>query len=123
MKIAFASTDAKSVNEHFGRCETFYLYECTKTGYSFITVSEAPEEKATESDKLHYKIKCLQGADLVCMTQIGPKASTLVKSAGIFPMKASFEGQGIKEILQKLQALMQSAMPPLWLRQIMTKEP
>ncbi len=121
MIVAFASKDGKNVDEHFGWCQTFYLYECAPEGYAFLKQSDASQQKENEMDKLSYKIECLQGADMVCVTQIGPKASTLVKSEGIFPMKVSGEGESIEGVLQKLQNLMQSEMPPLWLRQIMQK--
>ena len=35
MKIAFATTDGITIDEHFGRAGMFAVYDLTKEGYSF----------------------------------------------------------------------------------------
>ena len=36
MKIAFASKDNIYVNQHFGWCKEFYIYEILENDYNFI---------------------------------------------------------------------------------------
>ncbi|HYA88833.1 MAG TPA: NifB/NifX family molybdenum-iron cluster-binding protein, partial [Nitrospirota bacterium] len=36
MKIAFATTDGRTVDEHFGRAGMFAIYEITKHGHRFV---------------------------------------------------------------------------------------
>ena len=36
MKVAFATTDGKQIDEHFGRAGMFAIYDVLETGFSFI---------------------------------------------------------------------------------------
>lgn len=117
MKIAFASKDGISVNQHFGWCETFFIYEVTKDDYTFLEQVDSSLQIDNEAEKLEYKINCLLDSDIVCVAQIGPKASSLVKSAGIFPLKSSNETEKIEDVISNLQKLIVNN-PPLWLQRI-----
>lgn len=91
MKIAFASTDNIHVNDHFGWCKCFYLYELKDDAFVFLKALESPNEVESESDKLTYKIECLEDANIVCASHIGPRASLMVKGVGIFVLKSEKE--------------------------------
>lgn len=120
MKIAFASKDGITVNEHFGWCETFYIYEIDKEEYNFINEVDSSLKFEEEIDKLEYKINCLEDSDIVYVAQIGPKAANMVKSCGIYPMKSSSENERIEDVLKSLQKLINNN-PPLWLQRILLK--
>ena len=120
MKIAFASKDGISVNQHFGWCETFFIYEVTKDDYTFLEQVDSSLQIDNEAEKLEYKINCLLDSDIVCVAQIGPKASSLVKSAGIFPLKSSSETEKIEDVISNLQKLIVNN-PPLWLQRIILR--
>jgi nitrogen fixation protein NifX len=120
IKIAFASKDNVYVNQHFGWCETFFIYQITPTDSQFIKEIDASLEQESEVDKLHYKIACLDKSDIVYVLQLGPKASAMVKSAGVYPMQSSGETQKIDEVITALQKMMQENTP-LWLKRIMMK--
>lgn len=120
MRVAFASTDGIHVNQHFGWCERFYIYELNETMCKALESIDSSQKFDAEIEKLEYKLSCIDGCDLLYVLQIGPKAATLVKSAGIFPLKAPNESESIQEVLKKLQAMMDS--PPLWLKRIMLKK-
>ena len=119
MKIAFASKDGIFVNEHFGWCETFYIYELNEEGYTFLKEVDSSQKHEAEADKLEYKIECLEASDIVCVAQIGPKAANMVNLAGIFPMKSK-EDDTIEAVLTSLQKLL-ADNPPLWLKRILLK--
>lgn len=121
MKIAFASKDNVNVNQHFGWCELFYIYEVTADGYSLIKEVDSTLKHESEVEKLDYKISCLENSDIVYVSQIGPKAATMVKSAGIYPMKSSSENETILHVIDSLQKMMNSSAP-LWLKRILIKE-
>lgn len=117
MKIVFASKDNIHVNEHFGWCKEFYIYEITGSSYNFVKSVDSSIEIDNEIDKLTYKIECLEDSDILYVQQIGPKASMLVKSAKIFPMQSSRENELIDDILNKLIKMQDN--PPLWMRRLL----
>jgi nitrogen fixation protein NifX len=120
MKIAFASKDNEFVNQHFGWCETFYIYDVTEDDFSLISEVDSSLKFNDEREKLEYKISCLEDSDIVYVSQIGPKASAMVQSANIYPMRSSHEGEKIEDVIGSLQKLMKEN-PPLWLKRIMMK--
>ncbi len=119
IRIAFASKDGENVNEHFGWCENFYVYEITQDSFSFIEKIDSSKKYEEEVDKLEYKIECVSGCDIVYVTQIGPKAANMVNLANIYPMRASKESEKIEDVISSMQKLMQN--PPLWLKRILLK--
>ncbi len=120
IKIAFASKDNVYVNQHFGWCEKFFIYQITPTDSQFVQEIDASLKQESEVDKLNYKIACLDESDIVYVLQLGPKASAMVKSAGVYPMQSSGETQKIDEVITALQKMMQDNTP-LWLKRIMMK--
>ncbi|WP_304546402.1 NifB/NifX family molybdenum-iron cluster-binding protein [Sulfurimonas microaerophilic] len=119
IKIAFASKDGLNVNEHFGWCETFYLYEIDAENANLLKKIDSSKKYEAEVDKLEYKIECVSEAEIVYVTQIGPKAANMVKIAGIYPMKAASESEKVEVVIAQLQKLI--ANPPLWLQRILLK--
>ncbi|MGE4457382.1 MAG: NifB/NifX family molybdenum-iron cluster-binding protein [Arcobacteraceae bacterium] len=120
MKIAFASTDGIHINEHFGWCKEFYLYELDGGEFKFVKIIESKDEIQDELDKLTYKIDSIQEANIVCVAQIGPKASTMVKTANIYPLKSVNENELISDFLDTLLRLI-NTNPPLWLKAILAR--
>lgn len=120
IKIAFASKDGEFVNEHFGWCEKFYIYEVDANHYKFIKEVDSSIKHEKEVDKLEYKIECIDASDILYVTKIGPKAANMVKIAGTYSLKSSSEDEKIEDVLESLQKLM-SDNPPLWLQRILLK--
>ncbi|MDR3346935.1 MAG: dinitrogenase iron-molybdenum cofactor biosynthesis protein [Campylobacteraceae bacterium] len=118
MKIAFASTDNVHINDHFGWCKCFYLYELAGGEWRFVKALEAKDEIAEEIDKLGYKIERIKEADILCAAQIGPRASLMVKSAGIFVLKSEKENKPIEAMLCDIVKLA-NENPPLWLKRFL----
>ena len=120
MKIAFASKENKNVDEHFGWCQRFFVYEVGEESASFVYEIDSSQQKEDESEKLLYKIECIEGCDIVYVLQIGPKAAAMVQSAGIMPLRSTGEDESIDAAITKIQALIQSEQP-LWLKRILLK--
>lgn len=120
MIISFASKDGLHVDEHFGWCQKFYLYELDANSYCFLHEIDSSKKHEEEVDKLEYKIECIQKSDIVCITQIGPKAATMVQACGIYPMRAK-EGVAIEDVLKSLQEQLVDNTP-LWLKRIALKD-
>lgn len=120
MKIAFASKDNVFVNQHFGWCQEFYIYEIIGNSYNFVKSVDSSLQIEDEIEKLTYKIECLENSEVLYVQQIGPKASMLVKASKIFPMQASGENEKIEEVLNKLIKLKEN--PPLWMKRLLINE-
>jgi len=120
MKIAFASKDNIYVNQHFGWCKEFYIYEIKENEYTFLRAVDSSLEIDDEIEKLTYKIECIEDSDILYVQQIGPKASMMVKSCKIFPMQASKENEKITDILEQL--IKMQSNPPIWMRRILSNE-
>lgn len=120
MKIAFASLDNIYVNQHFGWCEKFYIYEVDADSFKLIDEIDSSLKKDDEVEKLTYKIECIQDCDIIYVSQIGPKASSMVQSAGIYPMRSSSEDEKIEDVINSLQKMI-NGNTPLWLKRIVLK--
>ncbi len=119
MRIAFASDDGQTINQHFGWSKTFYLFDVDKQSASLIKTIDSSEEPEGEQEKLNYKISTINEADIMYCTQIGPTASKMVQSARIHPVRVA-EGEGIEAAISALQEMLNTNPPP-WLLRIYHK--
>jgi nitrogen fixation protein NifX len=125
MKVAFATTNGKQVDEHFGRAGMFAIYEIMESGHRFIemrkfadgmdmAVIDTKDKGSLHDDAVQNKVDRLADCKLVYLAEIGgPSAARLVKK-GIMPMK-------VKEIIPIERALDQllttiKHSPPPWLK-------
>jgi len=125
MKVAFATTDGKQIDEHFGRAGMFAIYEITEFGYKFVAMRQFSDgmDKAVVDTKdmgpihdsaVQKKVDKLADCKLIYLTEIGgPSAARLVKK-GIMPMKMK-EIVSIESALNQLMGTIKKSPPP-WLR-------
>ena len=128
MKVAFATTDEKNVNEHFGRAGSFAIYEMIEGGFHFIeirkfaegmdrTVMDSRDTGPLHDSAVQSKVDRLADCKLIYLTEIGgPSAARLVKK-GIMPMKVK-EPVAIEKALQQLAETIKASPPP-WLKKAM----
>ncbi len=128
MKVAFATTDGKQVNEHFGRAGMFAIYEIMATGHRFVEVRKFAEGMdmavvdtkdmgSLHDDAVQNKVDRLADCKLIYLTEIGgPSAARLVKK-GIMPMKVK-EIISIESALDQLMVTIKQSPPP-WLKKAM----
>lgn len=128
MKIAFATVDGTSVDEHFGRAGLFAVYEITRASFEFLEFRRFAEgrDAAIEStkglgqmheDRVQAKVDRLSDCRIIYFTEIGgPAAARLVKK-GIMPVKVK-DPLNIQDALLELQKTINKSMPP-WLRKAM----
>lgn len=128
MKIAFATTDELTVNEHFGRAGKFVIYDMSEDKYEYTETRVFAEGKDTEiqnskddvqvhENKVDAKVNRLSDCKIVYFTEIGgPAAARLIKK-GMMPVKVK-EGVSIEESLQKLKETLKTSPPP-WLKKAM----
>ena len=120
LKIVFASKDNIHVNQHFGWCEKFYIYEVDGENFSLVDEVDSSLKKEDEVEKLTYKIECVDGCDIIYVSAIGPKAANMVQSAGIYPMRSASEDEKIEDVISSMQKMI-NGNAPLWLKRILLK--
>lgn len=87
-KVAVASTDGITINEHFGRTKEFWIYEVNETGaYTFLERREIHQ-----NIKLYHKhsaskvIELLADVEAVLAAQIGRQAELELQAKGILSL-------------------------------------
>ena len=90
-KVAAASSDGIVINQHFGRADTFYIYEVAGTGnYRFLetrTVTPVCSGGNHNEKKLCSNINMFQDCKYIIVSRIGMGAADRVERSGIVPME------------------------------------
>lgn len=84
-KVAVATTDGATINEHFGRASEFSVYEVNADGsYTQVRKIAVKEKRGEDShESLEATAKLLEGVETVLALQIGPKAIKALQEKGI----------------------------------------
>ncbi|MDM5270835.1 nitrogen fixation protein NifX [Sulfurovum sp. zt1-1] len=120
MKVAFATKDLEVINAHFGGAKEFVVYNVSKDGFSLAGVIKTDTSDLAGDDKTDFKVKALEGINIMYCESIGGTAAAKVIRAGINPMKVP-EPRSIKEILGELIEMINTNPPP-WVKRIMNIE-
>lgn len=95
IKVAASSNDGKTVNEHFGKAEAFYVYKLVDNGLNFIEKREVESYCASASskellpehefnnDRFNKVYATLKDCQVVYTQQIGLTPLTNLKNKGI----------------------------------------
>ncbi len=116
VKIAFASSDRRFVDQHFGAAEAFCIYSLAEDDARLIEVAEFHDSDVAmdgHEGKLAGKITLLEGCAAVYCNAVGASAIKQLLAAGIQPMKVE-EGTLVDELLCGLNQSLKDA-PPAWL--------
>lgn len=114
VKVAFASTDLKQVNQHFGASEAFAIYAVDQTHTELIEVVQFGELAMDgNEDKLVAKISALQDCIAVYAQAVGASAMRQLTLNGVQPVKVS-PGAAIADLLESLQEQLREG-PSAWL--------
>lgn len=113
-KVAFASSDLKKVDQHFGSAERFAIYQVTPEEITLLEVAEfgSLDQDGNES-KLLEKFVVLDGCVAVYCLAVGPSAVRQLMALKIQPMKVA-HGSQINSLLKELQHDLQDG-PSGWL--------
>lgn len=114
LKVAFASTDMKHVNQHFGSSEAFVIYTVDLQQSKMLEVAQFGDlSQDGNEDKLIEKMTALEGCVAVYSQAVGASAVRQLKTLGIQPIKVS-AGAVISELLVSIQEEL-STGPGSWL--------
>ena len=121
IKVAFASTDLKHVNQHFGASQSFALYAVDRDKAQLIEVVQFGRLAMDgNEDKLAAKIKALEGCVAVYAQAVGASAAGQLKSRGIQPVKVCADA-GVQDLLESLQEQLRLG-PAAWLAQAIERQ-
>ena len=121
VKIAFASSDRREVNQHFGAAGAFAIYELGEHEARLVEVVEFIETAMDGHEgKLAAKVELLCDCAAVYCNAAGASAIQQLLVKGIQPMRVD-EGALIDELLLGLQKNLVND-PPLWLSKHFKKQ-
>ncbi len=121
VKIAFATSDRREVNQHFGAAEAFAVYELSESETRLIEVAEFIETAMDGHEgKLAAKVELLGDCAAVYCNAVGASAIQQLLAKGIQPMRVD-EGTLIDELLCGLLKSMANE-PPVWLAKHLKKQ-
>ncbi len=114
LKIAFASTDMETVNQHFGSAKCFAVYAVDKDHAQLLEAAQFGElSQDGNEDKLSVKLELLNGCAAVYCQAVGGSAINQLIARNIQPVKVH-EGSKIKDLIIDLQNEIKAG-PSSWL--------
>lgn len=121
VKIAFATSDRRAVDQHFGAAGAFAIYELGESASRLIEVAEFIETAMDGHEgKLAAKVELLGDCAAVYCNAAGASAIQQLLAGGIQPMRVD-EGTLIDELLSGLQKNLAND-PPVWLVKHLRKQ-
>jgi len=120
MKIAFTSSTGEMIDQHFGQCQNFHIWEVGPDEAEFLTTISATTTAEDEEDRIMARATAIADCAIVYTMQIGGPAAAKLVAQKIHPMKTGSE-VSLKETVERLQEVLRGNPPP-WLRKAMAKE-
>jgi nitrogen fixation protein NifX len=114
LKVAFATSDMKHVDQHFGAAQSFAIYALDMDHSCLLEVNEFGKlDMDGNEDKLVEKINVLEGCIAVYTQAVGASAINQLKTRNIQPVKVS-PGADIGDLVESLQDELRQG-PGSWL--------
>lgn len=101
-KVAFASSDGKVVNQHFGRTRQFLIVEIDNKDYKYVETrvnDPSCQEFQHTEEAMNKSIELISDCKVVFVARIGQGALALVEAKGIKGIEAPYF---IEDILKKV---------------------
>ncbi|MFT3931163.1 MAG: dinitrogenase iron-molybdenum cofactor biosynthesis protein [Spongiibacteraceae bacterium] len=116
IRVAIASNSGETLNGHFGSCIRFLIYQLSADDLQLIDIRSALEADFSDDRNL-FRANLINDCQVLYVVSIGGPAAAKVVRAGVYPIKM-VEGGEAREIMKKLQVVMQGNPPP-WLAKIL----
>lgn len=121
LKVAFASTDMRHVDQHFGSAKAFVMYEVDLESAVMTDVVEFGSlAQDGNEDKLDAKIGALAECAAVYVQAIGGSAVSKLARAGVQPMKVQ-PGAPVAALIEELQNELRMG-PSAWIARALGAE-
>ncbi len=120
MKIAFTTSDGRTVDQHFGQAGAYAIWDLEPDRAEFVTMVSplVTQGDGDEEDRTTARANAVAGCALVCTVAIGGPAAAKLVARKIHPMKTGAEVP-IAEVVSRLQQVLRGTPPP-WLKKAMT---
>jgi nitrogen fixation protein NifX len=120
LRVAFASDDRTTVNQHFGAAEGFAIFALDGERAQLVEVAEFPPETMDGNEnKLPAKIAALAGCAAVYCLAAGASAVRLLLAVGIQPLRLDDEEE-IEPLLKEIGAAIKNGGIP-WVDKALRK--
>jgi nitrogen fixation protein NifX len=119
LKIAFATADGTAVDQHFGWCRRFDVYEVDADHVRLAHTRELAPASSEEDSKIDSRLDAVRDCAIVHVSAIGGTAAARVVNSGVMPVKVP-EGSSVDELVQRLQGVLRGTPPP-WLRKALRR--
>lgn len=104
LKLAFASNDRSTVNQHFGAAVGFAIYALDGERWQLVELAEFPQETMDGNEtKLPARIAALTGCAAVYCLAAGGSAVKQLLAAGVQPIRLDDETP-IEPLLKQISA-------------------
>ena len=120
MKVAFTSSTGEIIDQHFGQCRQFHLWEIGPDQAVPLTVISGITTDGDEEDRIAARAAALADCSIVYTMQIGGPAAAKLVAKKIHPMKTTVETP-VAEIVGRLQEVLRGNPPP-WMKKAMNRD-
>lgn len=121
IKVAFASSDHRCVNQHFGAARAFAVFAISAQSKVMLEIVDFLEATPAENEgRLEAKIALLAGCAAVYCQEIGASAIRKLLASGIQPVKVP-AGARIDELVAQLQRAWRAG-PTGWLAKVVRED-
>jgi len=121
LKVAFATSNSQTVDQHFGSALSFAIYGVNPDSTQLLGVSEFGQlEQDGNEDKLAAKIDMLDGCVAVYCRACGASAVRQLLASNVQPIKVG-EDATIVDLLAALQAELREG-PSSWLAKAIERQ-
>ncbi len=117
LKIAFATGDGTAVDQHFGWCRRFDVYQVSAEGAELLESRLLGPAGPDEDNKIESRLSEVRDCAILHVCDIGGTAAARVVNARIHPVKVP-QGTPVDELLTRLRAVL-AGNPPPWLRKVL----
>lgn len=119
MKIAFTTSTGETIDQHFGQCQCFHIWEVGPDQAVFSEVVSVGAHGSDEEDRITARAQLLTDCAIVYTMQIGGPAAAKLVAQKIHPMKTNGV-VSLKETVERFQEVLRGNPPP-WLKKAMNK--
>jgi nitrogen fixation protein NifX len=117
MKVAFTSSDGRTIDEHFGMAGQFRIWEIGPERAEQVGSVSAITTSDDEEDRISARASAIEGCAILYTVKIGGPAAAKLVARRIHPMKTGAVVP-IAAVVAKLQEVLRGRPPP-WLRKAM----
>src|SRR5512142_435533 len=117
MRIAFTTSDGRTIDQHFGQATEYAVWEISPDRAGPVGRVSPSTAGLDEEDRTAARARAVEGCAIVCTVRIGGPAAAKLVARRIHPMKTG-AAVPIAEVVSKLQEVLRGTPPP-WLRKAM----